>query len=191
MALTVALSCSQCVQSTYIFTYRFSDGSSLLLYMGDRCSRGGEGLVCAASHSPAAVISCLTLSGVSLRLTSCSSRVPSFLPSCRWNPYGPGSVGNASYVWLPLLPKLDSIGFELIWEEAWSLVQYKGASFDGASQQVVFADGTRRAALAPPHRLWPPQRTASSSRLGRRPWVGSQGRMPTGQSTAGGSGGQE
>lgn len=111
-------------QSTYIFPYRFSDGSTLLLYMGDR-----------------------------------------------WNANGPGSVGAASYVWLPLLPKLGgkSEGFELVYEEEWSLAQFKGAAWDAAAQQIMFADGTRRADAGPPRRAYQPRRSANSSRLAHRP----------------------
>lgn len=39
----------------------------------------------------------------------------------RWQARGPGSVGNASYVWLPLLPHTLGPGFELVWAEGWSL----------------------------------------------------------------------
>lgn len=39
----------------------------------------------------------------------------------RWQPHGTGSVGGASYVWLPLLPHAQGPGFELVWAEGWSL----------------------------------------------------------------------
>ena len=29
----------------------------------------------------------------------------------RWNPYGPGSVANATYLWLPLQPRQEDDGF--------------------------------------------------------------------------------
>ena len=81
-------------QSTYIFPFRFPDGSKLLLWMGDR-----------------------------------------------WNAGGPGSVGAATYVFLPLLPRLGAPGFQLVDAPggAWSLATYKGAAFDPGQQRVVFA----------------------------------------------------
>ncbi|KAL4447267.1 hypothetical protein ABPG77_007300 [Micractinium sp. CCAP 211/92] len=57
----------------------------------------------------------------------------------RWHARGPGSVGNASYVWLPLLPHTQGSGFELVWAEGWSLRQFKGATWDPSEQRVLFA----------------------------------------------------
>lgn len=57
----------------------------------------------------------------------------------RWNEQGRGSVGGASYVWLPLLPRVGAPGFELVYAENWSLRQYKGAVWDVAAQAVRFA----------------------------------------------------
>ncbi|CAL5218581.1 g275 [Coccomyxa viridis] len=42
----------------------------------------------------------------------------------RWNFYGPGKVEKASYVWLPLLPRLDGRGYELVYAEKWSPSDY-------------------------------------------------------------------
>ncbi|KAI7840698.1 hypothetical protein COHA_005620 [Chlorella ohadii] len=59
----------------------------------------------------------------------------------RWNSQGPGGVGNASYVWLPLLPRIGVPGFELVWAEGWSVQAFKGATWDASAQQVRFLPG--------------------------------------------------
>ncbi len=46
----------------------------------------------------------------------------------RWNAGGPGGVGNASYVWLPLLPRDGGGGFAMEWLEAWRLGDFKPAA---------------------------------------------------------------
>ncbi|KAL4443631.1 hypothetical protein ABPG75_011368 [Micractinium tetrahymenae] len=65
----------------------------------------------------------------------------------RWQPHGPGSVGGASYVWLPLLPHAQGPGFELVWAERWSLRQYKGAVWDPTAGRVLFASGPEAGAV--------------------------------------------
>ncbi|PSC71307.1 glycosyl hydrolase family 43 [Micractinium conductrix] len=65
----------------------------------------------------------------------------------RWNAQGPGGVGNATYVWLPLLPRAGGQGFELVWAEGWTLAQYKGAVWDEAARGVRFA-GERQGGAA-------------------------------------------
>lgn len=57
----------------------------------------------------------------------------------RWNADGPGSVGNASYLWLPLLPHTDGGGYELVWAQNWRLRRYKGAQWDPQARAVQFA----------------------------------------------------
>lgn len=64
----------------------------------------------------------------------------------RWNADGPGSVGNASYLWLPLLPHTDGGGFELVWAENWRLRRYKGAQWNPQTRAVQFVAGSEDAA---------------------------------------------
>lgn len=45
----------------------------------------------------------------------------------RWNLKGEGSVANASYVWLPLLPDGGG-GFSMLWLDAWKLGDFKPAA---------------------------------------------------------------
>ena len=37
----------------------------------------------------------------------------------RWNQGGPGSVGNATYIWLPLMPGNGT--FSLSWHDTWKI----------------------------------------------------------------------
>eukprot|EP00877_Chromochloris_zofingiensis_P007339 jgi/Chrzof1/2859/Cz12g01150.t1 len=47
----------------------------------------------------------------------------------RWNLDGPGSIGNASYVWLPLLPHATTPGaFDLQWHDSWSITDFQPAA---------------------------------------------------------------
>ncbi|KAI3423861.1 hypothetical protein D9Q98_009695 [Chlorella vulgaris] len=66
----------------------------------------------------------------------------------RWQPDGPDSIGAASYVWLPLLPRIGAPGFELVFSEGWSLRQYKGAVWDVSAQAVRFAAADAADAVA-------------------------------------------
>ena len=50
-------------------------------------------------------------------------------------------MGNASYVWLPLIPHVGGGGFQLVWAEAWRLAAFKGAQWDPEAQRVLFAPG--------------------------------------------------
>lgn len=45
----------------------------------------------------------------------------------RWNAGGEGGVGNASYVWLPLLPVTgsDPLAFKLLWLDSWRLGDFR------------------------------------------------------------------
>lgn len=47
-------------------------------------------------------------------------------------------------VWLPLLPRINAPGFELVWTEPWSLRAFKGAMWDAAAQQVRFLPGLQQ-----------------------------------------------
>lgn len=48
----------------------------------------------------------------------------------RWNPKGPGSVANATNLWLPLLPRPNGQGFYIKWAPRWTIRQYRWAAVD-------------------------------------------------------------
>ena len=53
-------------------------------------------------------------------------RLPCVMARRRWNAKGEGGVGNASYVFLPLLPTGgDPAAFKLAWVDKWRLGDYK------------------------------------------------------------------
>ena len=47
-------------------------------------------------------------------------------------------VEKASYVWLPLLPRLDGLGYELVYADKWSPSDYR----ERARIPVVYNNGT-------------------------------------------------
>lgn len=42
----------------------------------------------------------------------------------RWNFQGPGSVGNASYVWLPLLRHSDGGAYSIEYTSSWTIKDF-------------------------------------------------------------------
>ncbi|CAK0772385.1 hypothetical protein CVIRNUC_003957 [Coccomyxa viridis] len=88
----------------------------------------------------------------------------------RWNFYGPGSVANSSYVWLPLLPREDGLGYTLLELDEWRPRDYEAQ----ASLPVALnSNATLSSGLSAVERAWvgsllqpSPSSSSSSSSIG-------------------------